>query len=240
MKKIFIIALLAVTTGTYAQSNDQLISHYKAFYEQMKEQGDVRGAIDALTHLNILSPSEARRDTLAYYYANSKQFVQALNVLGTEQDTDASDLAVEVKAISLKSVNQPQLAVQQFDIMFGRNPDVYLAYELTDLNLQIGKTAEAQTYIKYGLENATDDQMLPFYQAQPPYQVPLKAAFKYQEGLLVYNQDKTKMDEAIKLIDESIVMAPNFNLAKQIKELLLKQKQAAANPANTGETENKN
>lgn len=240
MKKIFIIALLAVTTGTYAQSNDQLISHYKAFYEQMKEQGDVRGAINALTHLNILSPSEARRDTLAYYYANSKQFVQALNVLGTEQDTDASDLAVEVKAISLKSVNQPQLAVQQFDIMFGRNPDVYLAYELTDLNLQIGKTAEAQTYIKYGLENATDDQMLPFYQAQPPYQVPLKAAFKYQEGLLVYNQDKTKMDEAIKLIDESIVMAPNFNLAKQIKELLLKQKQAAANPANTGETENKN
>lgn len=240
MKKIFIIALLAVTTGTYAQSNDQLISHYKAFYEQMKEQGDVRGAIDALTHLNILSPSEARRDTLAYYYANSKQFVQALNVLGTEQDTDASDLAVEVKAISLKSVNQPQLAVQQFDIMFGRNPDVYLAYELTDLNLQIGKTAEAQTYIKYGLENATDDQMLPFYQAQPPYQVPLKAAFKYQEGLLVYNQDKTKMDEAIKLIDESIVMAPNFNLAKQIKELLLKQKQAAANPANTGETDNKN
>ncbi len=215
-----------LSAGSYAQSNPQLVSHYEAFYQQMKAQGDVRGVIDALTHLNVLSPSPERRDTLAYFYANSKQYVQAINVLGTEKDAEASDLAVEVKAISLKSLNQPQLAVQQFDIMFGRNPDVYLAYELADLNLQIGKTVEAKTYINYGLENTKDEQMLPFYEANPPYQVPLKAAFKYQEGLFLYNEDKTNMDEAIRLIDEAIVMAPNFNIAKQIKEILLKQKQA--------------
>ena len=227
-----------LATGGYAQSNPQLVTHYEAFYKQMKEQGDVRGVIDALTHLNILSPDQARKDTLAYFYANSKQYIQALNVLGTEKDTEASDLAVEVKAISLKSLNQPQLAVQQFDIMFGRNPDVYLAYELADLNLQIGKSVEAKTYINYGLENTKDEQMLPFYEANPPYQVPLKAAFKYQEGLYLYNENKANMDEAIRLIDEAIVMAPNFNMAKQIKEILLKQKQAQAETTKQAETKN--
>lgn len=228
MKQIICMALLSLfTAGSYAQDKQQLKTHYEAFYNQMRAQGDVRGVIDALTHLNILEPSQGRMDTLAYLYANSKQYAQAINVLGTDKDMQASDLAVEVKAISLKALNQPQLAVMQFDIMFSRNPDAYLAYELTDLNLQIGKTVEAKSYITYGLENAKDEQMLPFYEANPPYQVPLKAAFKYQEGLLIYNEDKANIDQAIKLIDEAIVMAPNFNLAKQIKEILLTQKQAA-------------
>lgn len=241
MKKILATLMLVVTAAGFSQNSQELVSHYEAYYAQMKKQGDVRGVIDALTHLEVLSPSEQRRDTLAYFYANSKQYVQALNVLGTEKDANASDLALEIKAISLKALNQPQLAVQQFDIMFGRNPDVYLAYELADLNLQIGKTVEAKTYITYGLENTKDEQMLPFYEAQPPYQVPLKAAFKYQEGLFLYNEDKTKMDEAIKLIDEAIAMAPNFNMAIQIKDILLKQKQAQAATEEEGQKEeNKN
>ncbi|QLE03072.1 hypothetical protein HX109_04010 [Galbibacter sp. BG1] len=217
--------MLLVSFASMSQTNKELSKHYQAFYLQMKKQGDVRGVINALTHLNVLEPNEARTDTLAYFYSNAGQHVQAINLLGTEKDTKASNLAVEVKARSLKALNQPQLAVQQFDIMFGRKPDIYIAYDLVDLNLQIGKTVEAQTYIKYGLENAKDEDMLPFYEANPPYQVPLKAAFKYQEGLLKYNENKDNVDQAIKLIDEAIVMAPNFKLAKQIRELLLNQKE---------------
>ncbi|TRZ46497.1 hypothetical protein [Robertkochia solimangrovi] len=237
MKKSLVILAMILTGGAFAQSDAVLTKHYEAFYKQMKKQGDIRGAIDALTHLNVIAPDAARTDTLAYYYSNTNQHVQAINLLGTEKDTQASDLAVEVKAISLKSLNQPQLAVQQFDILFSRTPDVYLAYELVDLNLQIGKTVEAETYIKYGLENAKDDQMLPFYDSKPPYQVPIKAAFKYQEGLLHYNKDKTDIDTAVKYIDEAIAIAPNYLTAKHIRDLLLKQKEAAANPA---ATENKN
>ncbi|MCM5661995.1 hypothetical protein [Galbibacter mesophilus] len=225
MKKTTFVFLLLCASTVFSQSKKELTEHYQAFYEQMKIQGDVRGVINALTHLNVLEPNQKRTDTLAYFYSNSGQHVQAVNLLGTEKDTKASNLAVEVKARALKALNQPQLAVQQFDIMFSRQPDIYVAYDLVDLNLQIGKIVEAQTYINYGLENAQEKDMLPFYEANPPYQVPLKAAFKYQEGLLKYNENKANVDQAINLIDEAIVMAPNFKLAKQIRELLLNQKE---------------
>ncbi|ETN93742.1 hypothetical protein [Zhouia amylolytica] len=231
MKK-FLLVFIAGTAcfSAAAQSNTELKTHYEAYYKQMKTQGDMRGAINALTHLNVLNPSQERTDTLAYYYANSGQNLQAVKLLGTEKDPQASDLAVEVKAAALKALNQPQLAVQQYDILFGRKPDVYLAYDLLDLNLQIGKTAEAKTYLDYGIANAKDDEMLPFYQSNPPYQVPIKAAFIYQKGLYEYNQDKSQLDTAIATIDEALAIAPNFKLAQQIREILVKQKEAPATP----------
>ncbi|MFI2741884.1 hypothetical protein ACG2LH_04025 [Zhouia sp. PK063] len=227
MKKLLIAVCLCTGVSAFAQTNTSLLDHYKAFYKEMKAHGDVRGAIDALTHIDVLAPSQANKDTLAYYYANGRQYVQALNVLGTTKDTNASDLAVEVKAMALKAVNQPELAIEQYDILFQRKPDVYLAYDLVDLNLQTGKTAEAKTYINYGLANAKDDQMLPFYQSQPAYQVPIKAAFTYQLGLLTYNEDKTNIDGALTQIDKAIEIAPNFNLAKRVREALENQKDQA-------------
>ncbi|UOB16084.1 hypothetical protein [Abyssalbus ytuae] len=227
MKKLIIVFALGFGFFVQAQNNSDLKKHYEVYYKQMRKQGDVRGAINALTHLLVLQPGQARKDTLAYLYTNAGQYVQAINVLGVEKNTSDSDLAVEVKAVALKSLNQPQLAVQQYDILFGRKPDVFLAYDLVDLNLQIGKTAEAKTYIDYGLGNATEKDMIPFYDANRPYQVPAKAAFTYQNGLLYYNEHKTDIDGAVKMIDEAIVLAPDFLLAKQIKEILLKQKNAA-------------
>lgn len=222
MKKIFILAIFASFFAANGQSD--LKKHYEAFYKQMRTQGDIRGAINALTHLYVIEPSDARKDTLAFLYANSGQYIQAVNLLGTEKDASASDMAVDVKAISLKSLDQPQLAVQQYEILFQRKPDAFLAYELADLNLQIGKIEEAKKHIAYGLENAKDDMKVPFYESKPPYEVPLKAALTYEKGLLTYNEDKTKIDEALKLIDEAITLAPNFNLAKQIRQALSNQK----------------
>lgn len=231
MKKTLIAFTLFFGFFVQAQNNNDLTKHYEAFYKQMKQQGDIRGVITALTHLEILKPTQSRKDTLAYLYANSGQYLQAINVLGPDKDTSSSDLAVEVKAMALKSLNQPQLAVQQYDILFSRKPDIYLAYELVDLNLQIGKTVEAKTYIDYGLANATSENKIPFYEGNQPYQVAAKAAFTYQKGLLYYNENKTDVDGAVKIIDEAIVIEPNFLLAKQIKDLLIKQKGTTDQPA---------
>ena len=106
MKKVLVILLLGIGFSMTAQTKIELQKHYEEFYQQMRLQGDVTGVVNALTHLNVLAPSKERKDTLAYVYANNNQHLQALNTIGIEKDEADSDMAVQVKAISLKALNQ--------------------------------------------------------------------------------------------------------------------------------------
>ena len=121
MKYVLMTALILFGIRTTAQNQSELVKHYENYYKQMKSQGDAQGIINGLTHLNILSPSEAREDTLAYVYMRESKFIQALNTIGTEARETDSNLALEVKAFSLKSINQPGLAIVHFEEMFIRS-----------------------------------------------------------------------------------------------------------------------
>lgn len=228
MKKILCAIVMVVSLGTYAQSSDDLLNHYKTFYNEMRLQGDVNGVINALTHLNVLEPSKERKDTLAYVYMNNNQHLQALNTIGIEKKTDDSDLAVQVKAVSLKALNQPKRALEHFELLFTRTPSPYLAYELADLKIQVGDNDGATSNITYGIANAKDDMKYAFYERQQPYEVPLKAAFYHLQGLVSYNKDKNNIDSAIASIDEALKIEPNFNLASLSKQALESRKEKAA------------
>jgi tetratricopeptide (TPR) repeat protein len=229
MKKTVLVVLIATLfSGSigYSQTKTELEKHYQAFYDQMRLQGDVDGVINALTHLNVLSPSKERNDTLAYIYANDNQHLQALNTIGIEKIDSDSDLAVQVKAISLKALNQPKRSLEQFEILNTREPNAYLAYELADLKVQLGDNAGAMTNVEYGIANATDDMKYAFYERQQPYEVPLKAAFMHLKGLIQYNMDKDNIDQAIATIDQALQIDPNFNLASLSKQALTSRKVA--------------
>ncbi len=224
MKRIVFALVLALGFFGTAQTNTELQKHYEAFYNEMQSQGDISGIINAMTHLNVLSPSKDRRDTLAYVYANNNQHLQALNTIGVEKNDTDSDLAVRVKAISLKALNQPKRALEQFEILFKRTPNAYLAYELSDLKIQTGDAKGAASNIEYGIANAKDEMNYAFYERQQPYEVPLKAAFLHLKGLSQYNSDKKNIDAALALIDEALKIAPKFNLASLSKQALTSRK----------------
>jgi tetratricopeptide (TPR) repeat protein len=226
MKKILFILLAGLSLNGLAQSEESLLKHYEAYYRQMRAQGDVRGVINALTHLNVLQPSVERRDTLAYVYSNNNQHMQALNTVGIELNPEDSDLALQVKAISLKSLNQPRRALEQFQVMYERAPNPYIAYEIADLKIQIGDSPGALSDIEYGITNSKEDMKYAFYERQQPYEVPLKAAFIHLKGLAQYNIDKNNIDQAITSFDEALKMAPNFNLASLSKQALESRKGA--------------
>ena len=163
--------------------------------------------------------------------------MQALNTIGYERIATVSDIAVEVKAVSLKAVKQPELAIGLFEEMFKRNPNALIAYELAELNLQLQKNDEASKHINYGLANSKEDMKKAFYESQQPYEVPLKSAFMYLNSLVVYNKDvKANIDAAVDVLDATLKTAPNFNLVQLTKTELLRQKQAlqaeAAQPKN--------
>lgn len=229
------ICMLLLLTGFYGigQSSGELLKHYEAFYKEMRQQGDINGIINAMTHLNVLSPSKTRKDTLAYIYANNNQHMQALNTIGVDKNESDSDLAVQVKAISLKAINQPKRAIEQFEILFKRTPNPYLAYELADLKIQTGDNTGAASNIEYGIANAKDDMKYAFYERQQPYEASLKAAFLHLKALVAFNADKNDVDTAIALIDEALKIDPNFNLASLSKQAL----EARKNPPAEAETE---
>ncbi len=224
MKKFIFLTIFLSGFITTAQTNKELISHYEAFYKQMKRQGDIQGTINALTHLDILAPNKAKKDTLAYLYLNSNQPVPALNVIGIDKNPSDSNLAVEVKAVALKSVNQAEKALEQYEELFKRSPNVYIAYELADLKTQTGKYEDALKNIEYGLANVKDDMKTTFYETQTPYQVPIQAAFLYMKGLVTFNINKEDFDTPINLMKDALNIEPNFSLAKQIKQVLLQRK----------------
>lgn len=227
MKKIIVFFLLFSGFIINAQSKDALLNHYEGFYTEMRKQGDVNGIINALTHLNVIAPSKQRKDTLAYVYMNNNQHLQALNTIGIENDANDSDLAIQVKAVSLKALGQPKRALEQFETLFKRNPSAYIAYELADLKIQTGDNIGANENIGYGLANSKDDMKYAFFERQQPYEVPLKAAFYHLKGLMQYNVDKDDIDSAIATIEEALKMDPNFNLASLSKQALESRKESA-------------
>jgi tetratricopeptide (TPR) repeat protein len=229
MKKIrivpIVIGLMLLSVSVFAQTNTDLIKHYEVFYKQMKKQGDVQGIINAMTHLNILEPSVARQDTLSYLYVTEGKYMQALNTIGVEKNTTDSDMNVEVKALALKNLNQPKMALEHYEILYKRDSNVYLAYEMADMKIQVNDLPGAKLNIDYALTNVTDDMKRAFYEKQQPYETPMKAALFYLRGLLTFSENKeTNTDAAIKLMNDALAIDPNFNLAKVSRQALETQK----------------
>jgi len=224
MKKVIGILLLVVAFQASAQTNSELLKHYEAYYTQMKKQGDMQGVINALTHLNVLSPNQARLDTLAVLYMNGGKHMQALNTIGIDANASDSNMAVEVKAVSLQAVNQPEKALVHFEELFKRTPNIMIAYEMADIKIQVNNIAGATVNIEYGISNSKDDEMRTYYDSQTPYQVPAKAAFVYLKGLAKYKLNQSDLDGAIALLDEAITLAPNFNLALLSRNALVARK----------------
>ena len=215
MKNLLFTLLFVFSIASVAQTNQEMLSHYKKYYKQMQSQSDIQGVINALTHLNILEPSQARKDTLATLYMNEGRHVEALNTIGIEKNDSDSDLAVQVKAFSLKAINDIDQAMLHYEELFKRKPNPFIAYELAEMKIRTGDLMGATRNITFGIANSQGDIVRNYYETQQPYSVPMRAAFIYLKGLVKINEDRDKnIDAAITIMNEALSIAPNFNLAK--------------------------
>lgn len=225
MKKLILLLAVVTTFNVTAQTKSELLKHFEAYHKEMKGQGDVQGVINAMTHLNVIQPSQQRSDTLAYVYVSEGRNLEALNTIGIDQNANDSDINTEVKAIALKALNQPERAVVFYQELFKRNANSYLAYEIADLKTQLQDLGGAKASVDYGLTNVKPDMKRAFYESQQPYEVSLKAALTYMKALIVFNMNQAdNLDQAINLLGEALTMDANFNLAKISKDALVARK----------------
>ena len=215
MKNIITTLALLISFSAFTQSNEELLSHYKKYYKQMQSQADIQGVINALTHLNVLEESQARKDTLATLYMNEGRHVQALNTIGIDKNESDSDLAVQVKAFSLKAINNIDESLIHYEELFKRKPNPFIAYELAEMKIRTGDLSGATRNITFGIANSDGDIVRNYYETQQPYSVPMKAAFVYLKGLVKINEDReNNIDASINIMNEALAIAPNFNMAK--------------------------
>lgn len=208
-----------------AQTKTELQKHFQKYYEQMKKQGDIQGVINAMTHLDVLAPSQARKDTLAYIYVSEGRNMEALNTIGFEKNTTDSDLNTEIKAIALKSLGEYERALEFYNILYKKQPGAVVAYELADLMLQTNDLQGAQEKIEYGLANVTDDMRRTYFETQQPYQTSLKAGFLYLKAIATYSEDRDENQEiALATLNRALAIDPNFNMARIAKDALLTRK----------------
>lgn len=235
MKKITLclIALVAITT-TQAQKNKKknnievaLTKHYQAYYKMMLENNDLDGAIEGLSHLIVLAPSESKKDTLAYMYLQASKPMQAIKVIGNS----TSDLALKTKAIGFKNLNNPKKAIENYEALIQKNKSVLDAYELAQLQFSIQRLGEAKATINFGLQNSKEEKVRIFVKGNSYLETPIKAAFLNILGLIEYNLDKSNIDKAIAIFDEALKIDPQFVLALENKKGLLTQKEGKAVPA---------
>ena len=221
--------LLAFCFSMQIQAQDQstLVSHFKSYYAQMQQQGDIQGVINAMTHLVLLEPNVKRKDTLAALYMNEGKYAQALNLIGIELSDTDTNLATEVKAVSLKSLNEPKRAIAHYEVLYKQKRTVSLAYELADLKIQTEDLEGATLNITYGIANATSDMMKPYYETQTPYQVSALAGFMYLKAIAKFRENpETNHDASISILNEALQLAPNFNMANLAVDAIRAQKEA--------------
>ncbi|WCO01853.1 hypothetical protein [Psychroserpens ponticola] len=222
MKKILCLVVIMTSMSLTAQTKSELLKHFESYYKQMKEQGDIQGVINAMTHLNVLQPSQQRLDTLAYIYVSEGRNIEALNTVGIDNNATDSAISTEVKALALKALNQPKRAVVFYEVLFQKEPNSYLAYEIADLKTQIQDLAGAKASVDYGLVNVKADMKKVFYETQQPYEVSMKGALTYLKAIILFNINKVdNIDQAIGLLDEAIAIDANFNLAQISKDALV-------------------
>ncbi len=228
MNKIkYTIILAFAFLQTQSQNNSDLLAHYKAYYSQMQKLGDTQGIINAMNHLIILEPNIKRQDSLAYVYVLEGKHRQALSLLGIEANEFDTDLESEIKAISLKTLNEPLRAIEHYEALYKRRPSPVLAYELADLKIQTDDLTGASLNITYGMANSTTDMMKAYYEAQTPYQVSLVAGFVYLKAIAKFRENpKTNHDDSIALLEEALLLAPNFNLAAIAIDAIRGQKES--------------
>jgi len=223
-KKLLTIIVVMITVMSFGQKlyKKDLLNLEKSIYKEALQNYDLDAAKNAIYHIIKLEGADsAYMDSLAYIYFNQKNYVSTLQVANKILKKNEKLPILELKAISLESLNALKEAVEVYEKIFAQKKDMLTAYKLADVQQKIGRFAEAYATLK-SVENHKFPEKgfvtFPTAKKEKVQNVPFKAA--YYNALAKASYELHNYDEAIKNYEKALEVFPDFFLAKQNKQAI--------------------
>jgi tetratricopeptide (TPR) repeat protein len=215
MKNLLYILTFVITATAVAQSSDNL-NFEKQKLKQALTYGDkIVAASSMYSIINIEGPQSTYKDSLAYLYYNSRNYVSCFLVTNDIlKNKPNNQELLEMSAVSLESMGALKKASETYTSLLDMTKNNFHAYKLAGLHLRMNEYDKAYSIIKQADALPDNGKMKVTYQVNKNYNqnVDLKAAIAYLEGIISLNLKKPA--EAKISFQRAVNIFPEFAFAK--------------------------
>lgn len=200
-------------------SAEDLYKVNRDIYNLSLKYHDFATAKYALYNLLHLKPERIElKDTLAYLYYNSSDYVQVV-LLGNEILQSHPDNAgiLELVAVSQQNLGMIRDALASFEKLYTLTKSIYHQYNIASLQYMLKRFGECSETLNAIISSGDDTGMVSITDQQGESQnVPIRAAAFNMRGVVALELNKP--DIAIQNFEKAIELFPQFQLANNNME----------------------
>ena len=211
---IFTAAFVVIAFVANAQKQEAVDKALKV-YQQSKKYNDISMVRSAIYELMVLQPEQTSwKDSLAYVYFGSNEFVSAILVANDILEKGTKDNILEVKALSEQQLGMLKEALTSYEKLFKATGKSYFLYQIASLQYQLKRFGECEMTINAMLNDVktAEEKVTINLGKQQQQEVPMTAALLNIKGVMY--KDLNNLDEAKKAFTKAAELSPEFVLPK--------------------------
>jgi len=196
------------------------LSKHKKIIKQALTYNDAQTAVNSMHYIIALEGEKSTyKDSLAITYFNIGNYVSS-HLLAKEllEDKKEHVQLLEINAVSLQNLGATKEAIEAYELLFSKTKNMAHGYQLSMLQYNIKRLAEAQATIGQALQcDVIENAYMQFPVDKTKKQnVPLKSAAFNLQGLIAFelkdnSAAKIAFGEALKIMPEFTVATQNAN-----------------------------
>lgn len=204
-------------------TKQQTYQERRVVLDRALQYGDLAVATQATHDILALGNEFSHyRDSLALLYFQRAAWPQVIAVTSDILTSKPKELGpLELRAVAYQTIGRPKESLTDYEALFALTQSPYHQYEIAALQYTMRRLGECAMTLDALMQNpAIKDLEIRISTNQSQQSVPMKAACRNMAGVLL--MDQGKRDEAKKAIEEALAIFPEFELAKNNLNEVLK------------------
>jgi len=229
MKKLILLMIMLTTSITMMAQETQDAEQPKrtvrdtydyqknlAIYSRALKYNDQAAAKNALYSLIALEPqNDSLLFSLSYMYFENQNYISAIltskDLLALNSNNEA---ALEIAAISYENIGVRDKALESYESLYLKNEDLGALYKIAFLQYQMKRYNEARTSSEIILDKEDAKDMKLYFTTSDNQQQEIPVTASVHNLLGMINQAQDKKEAAREQFNKALVIAPEFELAK--------------------------